>query len=156
MMHNSYPLIDLTEHFVAESNLIEGIHRAPLHAEVEASRHFLSLETITIPDLEAFVEVCQPGARLRDKVGLNVRVGSYLPPAGSKKIRTGLQSILDGMGNETPFETHIKYESLHPFTDGNGRSGRILWLWGMGGNSPLGFLHKFYYQTLDRVRVYAL
>jgi hypothetical protein len=35
-----------------------------------------------------------------------------------------------------------------PTTDGNGRSGRALWLWCMRGRAPLGFLHQFYYQTL--------
>ena len=48
-------------------------------------------------------------------------------------------------------ETHVRYELLHPFLDGNGRSGRALWLWLMG-QAPLGFLHTFYYQTLSAAR----
>lgn len=48
----------------------------------------------------------------------------------------------------SPFTTHLRYESIHPFSDGNGRSGRALWLWQMKGRAPLGFLHQFYYQTL--------
>ena len=38
--------------------------------------------------------------------------------------------------------------------DGNGRSGRVLWLYNMGGieRVPLGFLHTFYYQALDASR----
>ena len=42
--------------------------------------------------------------------------------------------------------------SNHPFTDGNGRSGRALWLWQMNNHAPFGFLHTFYYQTLENSR----
>ena len=46
-----------------------------------------------------------------------------------------------------------RYETLHPFMDGNGRSGRILWAWQMIEHNiapglSLGFLHAYYYQTL--------
>jgi len=46
------------------------------------------------------------------------------------------------------FEVHLDYEHLHPFTDGNGRSARMLWAWQMR-EFPLGFLHTFYYQALS-------
>ncbi len=47
----------------------------------------------------------------------------------------------------------VRYELLHPFSVGNGRSGRTLWAWCMlrRGDDPftLPFLHRFYYQTLE-------
>lgn len=45
---------------------------------------------------------------------------------------------------------------LHPFMDGNGRTGRAVWAWAMqrDGQDPfaLSFLHRFYYQTLEYSR----
>lgn len=148
------PAFTLIDH-ITESNRIEHTpHLEPLAAEIEEAKRFLNLTAIDIGDLMQFVSVYAPSHRLRDRVGLNVRVGRHLPPAGAPGIKNKLQKILDEMAQESPYITHHKYETLHPFTDGNGRSGRILWLWAMGGvnNAPLGFLHHFYYQSLEEGR----
>lgn len=141
--------------FIAESNRIEGINRTVLPKEVEAAELFLSRSKITVGALEQYVSTIQPGAILRDKTGLNVRVGNHYPPKGGPEIRFSLELLLaNATGVRDAFKTHLDYETLHPFTDGNGRSGRILWLWMKGGieKSPLGFLHHFYYDTLVCVR----
>lgn len=140
------------QEFVAESNRIEGIASVGL-GEVEAHNRFLRLDSLSISDLEAFVSVVQPGARLRDQVGFDVRVGSHRPPRGGPEIREDLDRLLGSIENLTPYESHCRYERLHPFTDGNGRSGRVLWLWLMDADTRLGFLHMFYYQTLAASRM---
>ena len=140
--------MNLTD-FIKESNKIEGIFRKPTNRETQASYDFLSLPIIEIQDLQNLVNVYQPGAVLRDKVGLDVRVGEHTPIKGGSQIRIFLQSILDNMEDYGPFQTHLYYENLHPFIDGNGRSGRMLWAWNMGVKGfDRGFLHEFYYQTL--------
>jgi Fic family protein len=136
--------------FIRESNRIEGIVRDPTLEEVAEHKRFMSLKRVAVKDMEQFVKVYQPNARLRDKKGWDVRVGGHVAPPGGKRIRDDLQLIIDRANMpclSTPFETHLAYEHLHPFTDGNGRSGRMLWLWQMR-SAPLGFLHTFYYQTL--------
>jgi len=150
--------------FMLESNKIEGIEGA-LGGEVEAFEHFLGLDRIYIGNVVGLVHRFQPGAFIRTAVGSEVWVGDHKAPCGGSAIRMVLTEILDhvdlweqGLPNASPFEVHKDYETLHPFTDGNGRSGRAIWAWQML-HAPLGtrerkvglslgFLHEWYYQSL--------
>ncbi len=142
--------------FVKETNRIEGLGVGS--DDVAAHERFFELPAVGIPNLEVFVNTIQPGARLRCRAGMNVLVGRHIPPPGGVMVVTDLQIILDRcMADvESPYDLHCKYETLHPFMDGNGRSGRALWAWQMmrfyDYRLELGFLHKFYYQTLDALR----
>ena len=141
--------------FVRESNRSEGILRDPLPTELDATDAFISLPTIGFEDVIKFVSEIQPGAVLRERYGLDVRVGNHYPPKGAPEIRLKLDELLTELGDLSPYAAHVRYETLHPFTDGNGRSGRAIWLWQMlrlYSGAPLGFLHTFYYQSLQGAR----
>lgn len=139
---------------VTESNRIEGLGVAQPH-EIAAHEELLCAPSLTVSLLQAFVNVVARAA-LRDSHGMNVRVGRHVPPRGGPEIRRNLDLLLDAISHQrlSPWEAHVEYETLHPFMDGNGRSGRAVWLWQMGGidKVPLGFLHSWYYQSLDASR----
>lgn len=143
--------------FIAESNAIEGIASEPTEEEIDATDKFLRLRKLTIIALKKLVSVYQSDAVLRDQIGLNVCVGNYVAPNGGPQIKLDLEYLLSDItscpNDFSPYAFHHEYESLHPFTDGNGRSGRAIWAWHMirVGRNPfeLPFLHRFYYQSLE-------
>ena len=139
--------------FIKESNEIEGIFRDPRQPEIAAYEKFLALETITVQDLEELVLWITCGAvhsaTLRREQGQDVRVGNHYPILGGHQVEVQLNELLSQMPLIGNYQTHLEYESLHPFTDGNGRSGRALWLWQNKTIPAIGFLQSFYYQTLQ-------
>lgn len=141
--------------FVRESNRIEGIHYSgrQLRADIELHNEFLAKDVMVPPTIEGFAVCITRGVGyLRKHDGMDVRVGFYVPPRGGPEVAKALDEWLRWPTRpRSPYEAHIAFEKLHPFMDGNGRTGRALWLWQMGGieNAPLGFLHHFYYQTLE-------
>lgn len=141
--------------FVEESNRIEGITRPPTKYELYEHERFVQKSYITMMDLECFVQTYQQGAELRSRHGLNVVVGGHTPPPGGMAVPLALQELLDNIDDMTPYQFHVAYETLHPFTDGNGRSGRAMWAWQMLNRFdeyPRSFLYAFYYQALDASR----
>lgn len=150
-------MINIKE-FVRENNKIESILREPTEAELEATAEFLQLEKVDIHNLEWLAAAYQPGVVIRNRVGLDVRVGNYFPPPGGSNVPHRLMVLLNKIHqNEiNSYFAHIEYESIHPFTDGNGRTGRTLWLWQMQGLplAELPFLHAWYYQTLQNRQGY--
>ena len=139
------------EDFIRESNRIEGIHREPTGQEIAEFVRFISLTQVTLRDCEEFVGVYQPDAKLRSKANMNVRIGNHFPLKGGMRVVYQLENILSKLYKNTPYKNHVMFETLHPFTDCNGRLGRMIWMWQMK-EAPLGFLHHFYYQSLDGSR----
>lgn len=144
--------------FVAESNIIEGINDISADkVHLNALSDFLLLEKITIPALVVFVNQIQPGAYLRQNPGDSVMIGGYVCPPPSR-VEGLLFNLLADINEKliSAYEAHCRYEMIHPFMDGNGRSGRAIWLWiwvnQLKRAAPASFLHMFYYESLQDYR----
>ncbi len=143
--------------FIVESNAIESIHRPPTPQEIEATERFMTLFHVHAATLGDFQAVFAPGKPIREREGMNVRVGSHIAPPGGPNIVRRLNAICRRANNgDDPWRVHCAFETLHPYLDGNGRTGRMLWAWQMHGQGrdpfAIGFLHRWYYQTLEHAR----
>jgi Fic family protein len=95
---------------------------------------------------------------------IRVRVGKFLPPA-PEDVSGLMFELLEWWNKEAPALSpvlssaivHHRFESIHPFADGNGRTGRALALWELyrrGFDSHHIFaVDEFYWE--DRPRYYA-
>lgn len=134
--------------FMRESLEIEGILRDPFDAELTALNNFI--HRIAPPTIMACTELCQVfqhNAVLRDKPGLDVRVGNHIPCRGGPEVTEYLEWMLTNSHKISAYRLYAGFQYLHPYTDGNGRTGRALWLWRTGGH-PQSFLKAFHFQTL--------
>lgn len=76
---------------------------------------------------------------LRDRLvligapGAEVDSARFVPPPPGDQLRAGVEALLNWVNDPPPLPTvvqaamtHYQFETLHPFSDGNGRVGRLL------------------------------
>jgi hypothetical protein len=151
---------ELLVKFQIESNRIEGI-RGARTVEVDALEAFISLPRVEVADVLALGRIFTDKCQLRDRPGMDVYVGAHVPPQGGPRIPQQLAALLDAahltLNPQDVYRIHVEFETLHPFMDGNGRTGRALTLWQEEkAERPrmlaLGFLHAWYYRSLTVLR----
>jgi hypothetical protein len=114
--------------FIRGSNRIEGILLDPTEDEIAAHEQLLGLAQLTPTTIGDFQAIIAPGMPIRRHEGMDVRVGNHIAPEGGPDIPRQLQRILDkaNRASDGPWSVHIAFETLHPYMDGNGRTGRAI------------------------------
>jgi Fic family protein len=152
----------MVEH-IYQSNRIEGISDdREIEQSLTAWRWLMAQPDLThdvVREVQRVVVANQvelkPAERgaYRDVSQVNVVVGGYRPPHW-QDVPALMDAWLAGLGSRTPWLNHVEFEGVHPFVDGNGRTGRML-LWReqiLGGFEPMLILgdHRLaYFRDLE-------
>lgn len=132
-----YTKTNSIEEFVNNSNAIENIFDLGASINhVKAWRYLQSKNKLTTSVIlkthKILMEDLDPtiAGKLRT---VSVRVGYRICPAFKDipvLLKNWLKKYADGIDTEDQAKTaHVEFEKIHPFRDGNGRTGRLLWLW---------------------------
>ena|SRR3990167_6409756 len=150
------------KHYIHESNLIEGIDDRKEDAQSLIAWRFIdNLKLISQPDLLKLHRLITKNQLPRNESGryrtINVAVGGRLCPSPFLAQQQAYNWIHDMVvyWNLDPIEMHVRFEKIHCFVDGNGRTGRML-LWHHElklGRKPTLFLnsekHEKYYPLFN-------
>jgi len=138
-----YTLEEIRE-FIKESNAIEDVWTDEAIDESLEAWGYISeeVETLGLMDILIIHKVIMKNldpeiaGKFRSELGIDVQVGGrpcpryyevgnklscWITSVNSKKIPIWDEDMIE--------EMHIQFENIHPFADGNGRSGRLIYAW---------------------------
>ena len=134
------------------------------HVEKQAAKKRLTHEDVQRLHGIIAGEVMDQGEAGRYRT-IRVRVGTYVPPPPEEVSGLMFEFLVEWWNKDSPVLSpvlssaivHYRFEAIHPFADGNGRTGRALALWELyrrGFDSHHIFsVDEFYWE--DRPRYYA-
>lgn len=102
-----------------------------VHGMLSAWTHAVSRQAIRPSTYDTLVmaEMIEPRSNGWRKC--QVTVGTYMCPL-SKEVPGLIEKLWTQMDELTPDEFYVEFEKIHPFVDGNGRTGKILHNWLLG------------------------
>lgn len=130
------PSKEEVSNFIQESNLIEGIADKESHDQaLLAWDYLLSVDTISPATVRNVHATLMRNQGLSTKYlgefrDCDVYVGGRvcLPPSDIADLIGDWCKHMN-KGTADDIELHVLYENIHPFVDGNGRTGRMFWQW---------------------------
>lgn len=159
--------MDIRE-YIRQSNLIENID---IESEIDQSLKAWELFSTDIMSHDLIKQAQKVitsnyldekyQGKYRGEVAVNVRVGEH-HAADHSEVNQLMESWLSDLPKMTPLIAHIRFEIIHPFVDGNGRVGRMIYWWHclqLGGEPKLYTYDKrdqyyrlFTYKVVDLIK----
>lgn len=124
--------------FLQHSNYIEGVSDSDsLDQAVKAWEYLIEQDVLTVKVILETHRILMLNTNLQsDERGFlrtcNVRVGIYYPPNYNFVPVLIHNWVFESMRKHPKVDAkalHIEFEKIHPFVDGNGRVGRMLYNW---------------------------
>jgi hypothetical protein len=93
-----------------------------------ASRRAARRAKFTVADIQDIGSTIEPKKNARGFRSVPVFVGGY-EKLDASLIDHSIRNLVAHQRDMTPAEIYLEFENIHPFVDGNGRTGKVILSW---------------------------